>query len=54
MIVANGPETISSDKSNPVLLFADGREKKLGRGTKQYVAKEIINEIIKIESYKTC
>lgn len=54
MIAANGPETISSDKSNTVLLFSDGREKKLGRGTKQYVAKEIINEIIKIESYKTC
>lgn len=54
MIVANGPETISSGKSNPVFLFADGREKKLVRGTKQYVAKEIINEIIKIESCKTC
>lgn len=54
MIVANGTETISSEKSSPYLIFSDGKKKKLKFSTKQYIAKEIVNEIIKIESYKTC
>ena len=54
MIVSNGTETISSEKSSPCLIFKSGEKKKLKSATKKYIAKEIINEIIKIESYKTC
>jgi len=54
MIVANGTETISSEKSNPYLIFSNGKKKELKSATKQYIAKEIVNEIIKIESYKAC
>jgi phosphopantothenoylcysteine synthetase/decarboxylase len=54
MIIANGVNTISSEKSNPYLIFSDGKKKKLKSAKKQYIAKEIINEIIKIKSYKTC
>lgn len=54
MIVANGTETISSEKSTPCLIFSNGKKKKLKSATKQYIAKEIVNEIIKIESDKTC
>lgn len=54
MIIANGTDTISSEKSNPYLIFSDGKKKKLKSAKKQYIAKEIVNEIIKIESCKTC
>ncbi|GAB1401726.1 hypothetical protein MASR1M68_06370 [Elusimicrobiota bacterium] len=54
IIVANGTETISSEKSSPCLIFKSGEKKKLKSATKKYIAKEIVNEIIKIESDKTC
>ncbi|WP_372518645.1 phosphopantothenoylcysteine decarboxylase [Candidatus Ruminimicrobiellum ovillum] len=51
MIVANGANTISSEKSSPVLIFKDGSVKKIKLVSKEKVAKEIINESIGI--YKT-
>ena len=50
MIVANGVGTIGSDTSKPVFLFKNGDIKKMKSATKNYIAKEIINEVIKLSS----
>lgn len=50
MIVANGVGTIGSDISKPVFLFKNGDMKKMKSATKNYIAKEIINEVIKLSS----
>lgn len=54
MIVANGVETISSEKSKPFFVFKSGKIKKLKMSSKKYIAKEIINEITEAECNKTC
>ncbi len=55
MIVANGAKTISSKDSAPTLIFKDGKIKKLKLTSKEKVAKEIINESIRIfKTVKTC
>ena len=48
MIVANGVETIGSQFSKPVFISKNGDVKKLNSATKNYVAKELINEAIKL------
>lgn len=48
MIVANGVSTISSKSSAPTLIFKDGKEKRLKLASKEKVAREIINEAIRI------
>jgi len=48
MIVANPTETIGSQFSKPVFIFKNGDIKKLKSATKNYVAKELIDEAIKI------
>ena len=50
MIVANGVGTIGSNNSKPIFLFKDGNTKKLQLATKKYIAKEIINEAIRLSS----
>ena len=50
MIVANGVGTIGSDTSKPIFLFKDGKMKRLQSATKKFVAKEIINEAIRLSS----
>ena len=50
MIVANGVQTIGSNNSKPVLLFKNGNIKELKSATKKYIAKEIINEAIRLFS----
>ena len=55
MIVANGVNTISSKNSSATLVFKDGKIKSLKLMTKEKVAKEIINESIRIyKTLKTC
>ena len=55
MIVANGAKTISSKDSAPTIIFKDGKIKKLKLTSKEKVAKEIINESIRIfKTIKTC
>jgi phosphopantothenoylcysteine synthetase/decarboxylase len=55
MIVANGANTISSKNSEPILIFKDGKIKKLKLTSKEKIAKEIINESIGIyKTVKTC
>ena len=44
MIVANGVSTIGSKNSKPVFIFKDLKTKRLKLATKQFIAKEIINE----------
>jgi len=53
MIVANGVDTISSEKSKPFLIFKCGKIKELKMSSKKYIAKEIINEITETECNKT-
>ena len=48
MIVANPTETIGSKFSKPVFIFKNGDIKKLNSATKNNIAKEIINEAIKL------
>ncbi len=55
MIVANKASAISSDKSQVVLIFKNGKRKTLKLSSKQKIAKEIINESIGIfKNNKTC
>lgn len=55
MIVANSAAAISSKKSAPALIFKSGKIKKLKLISKEKVAKEIINESIRIyKTIKTC
>ena len=55
MIVANSSSTISSKNSAPTLIFKSGKVKKLELLSKEKVAKEIINESIRIfKTIKTC
>lgn len=55
MIVANKAATISSEKSQAVLIFKNKKRKNLKLSSKRKVAKEIINESIGIfENSKTC
>lgn len=55
MIVANGVNTISSKNSSATIVFKDGKIKSLKLMTKEKVAKEIINESIRIyKTLKTC
>ena len=55
MIVANGAKTISSKDSAPTLIFKDGTIKNLKLKSKEKIAKEIINESIRIfKTIKTC
>ena len=48
MIVANPTETIGSNFSKPVFIFKNGDIKKLNSAIKNNIAKEIINEAIKL------
>jgi len=48
MIVANPTETIGSKISKPVFIFKNGDMKKLNSATKNNIAKDIINEAIKL------
>ena len=50
MIIANGIKTIGSNISEPTMLFKNGNIKKMKSATKKYIAKEIINEAIKLFS----
>lgn len=52
MIVANPTETIGSKFSKPIFIFKNGDIKKLDSATKNNIAKEIINEAIKL--YRDC
>ena len=55
MIVANGANTISSKDSAPTIVFKDGKTKNLKLTSKEKVAREIINESIRIyKIVKTC
>lgn len=55
MIVANGVNTISSKDSAPTIVFKDGKTKNLKLTSKEKVAREIINESIRIyKIVKTC
>ena len=55
MIVANGVSTISSKNSAPTLIFQDGKIKILKLASKEKIAKEIINESIRIyKNLETC
>lgn len=55
MIVANGANTISSEKSAPTLIFKGGKTRVLKSASKEKIAKEIINESIGIyKTVKTC
>lgn len=55
MIVANPASTISSKNSAPTLIFKNGKIKKLKLVAKEKVAKEIINESIRLfKTIKTC
>ncbi len=55
MIVANKATSISSDKSQAVLIFKNKKRKLLKLSSKQKIAKEIINESIRIfKNNKTC
>ena len=55
MIVANGANTISAKDSAPTLIFKDGTIKNLKLKSKEKIAKEIINESIRIfKTIKTC
>ncbi len=47
MIVLNGPETIDSQKINPVILCADGTRLKLGKISKKVFAEKLCREILK-------
>ena len=50
MVIANGIKTIGSNVSEPTILFKSGNIKKMKSATKKYIAKEIINEAIKLFS----
>ena len=50
MIIANGIKTIGSKTSEPVFLFKNGNIKKIQFATKNFIAKEIINEAVKLFS----
>ena len=55
MIVANKAATISSNKSQAVLLYKNKKRKILKLSSKENIAKEIINESIRIfENNKAC
>ncbi|MDD3053985.1 MAG: phosphopantothenoylcysteine decarboxylase [Endomicrobiaceae bacterium] len=55
MIVANDVSTIGSNKSMPCLLFKCGKTKKIKLSSKENIAKEIINEAIRIfKNNNTC
>ena len=55
MVVANGISTISSKNSAPTLIFKNGITKNLKLKSKEKIAKEIINEPIRIyKIIKTC
>lgn len=55
MIVANNASAISAQKSSVTLIFKNKKEKKLKLSLKQKIAKEIINESIRIfKNNKTC
>ena len=55
MIVANGVSTISSKNSSATFIFKDGKIKNFKLTTKENIAKEIINESIRIyKNLKTC
>ncbi len=55
IVVANGISTISSKNSEPTLIFKNGITKNLKLKSKEKIAKEIINEAIRIyKIIKTC
>ncbi len=53
MIVANGVKTIGANVSEPTILFKNGYVKKIKSATKNSIAKEIVNETIKLFSNST-
>ncbi len=55
MIVANGIKTVGSDKSDPSFIFKSGKIKKINFSEKKLIAKEIINESVRIfKNYQSC